>query len=108
VCESKPVSDVANTAMYAKSNFYERPLTLTGKCTHKIAYNDDALKVQVCKDQDADEATCLLNGNFYTASADAMRCTGTAYRIISTTNAMSPAASDAADGYTKCAASCTT
>jgi hypothetical protein len=31
--------------MYAKSDFYERPLVEAGKCTHKIAYNNDAKKV---------------------------------------------------------------
>jgi hypothetical protein len=67
--------------MYAKSDFYERPLVTTGKCTHKIAYNNDAKKVQVCKDQDADEATCLLNGNFYTEGTADMSCGGTGARV---------------------------
>jgi hypothetical protein len=66
--------------MYAKSNFYEIPYLANSKCTHLSTYNNDPIKVQVCKDQDADEATCLLNGVFYTASADAMRCGGTGYR----------------------------
>jgi hypothetical protein len=104
ICES---GDETNTNMYAKSNFWEDPLVLNGRCTHLSTYSNDAIKVQVCKDQDADEATCLLNGNFYTASADAMRCSGTAYRVISTTSALSPAATDATDGYNKCAALCT-
>jgi hypothetical protein len=40
----------ANTKMYAKSDFYEEPLTAAGKCTHLTAHNADAAKVQNCKD----------------------------------------------------------
>jgi hypothetical protein len=92
--------------MYAKSNFWEDPLVTTGKCTHYATYSNDAKKVQVCKDQDADEATCLSEGNFYTLSADINRCGGTAYRVHSIPSLTT--VTSAADGQTKCQAACNT
>jgi hypothetical protein len=113
VCESKPVSDVANSKMYAKSDFYERPLVEAAKCTHLIAYNNDAKKVQTCKDQDADEATCLLNGNFYTEGADDKICGGTGARVQTATFdvtgvAGSGNAAAITNGKNACTAQCTT
>jgi hypothetical protein len=42
ICESGVVAD---TKMYAKSNFWEDPLVVTAKCTHYATYSNDAAKV---------------------------------------------------------------
>lgn len=91
--------------MYAKSNFYEKPLIETNRCTHLSTYSNDAVKVQTCKDQ-ANEPDCLLNGNFYTRSTDSNICGGTAYRILATTPSVT-GASSVANGQDLCEAACT-
>jgi hypothetical protein len=94
--------------MYANANFEEQPLFGTAdKCTHLSTYNNDAVKVQVCKDNGGTEDACLTNGNFYTESADSNICDATAdFRITSTVDVTG--AGDVAAGKTLCQTGCTT
>jgi hypothetical protein len=49
-CTASTGGAVADTNIYAKTQFYEEPNLTAGKCTHFSKWNHDAVRAAYCKE----------------------------------------------------------